>query len=81
MQSDEKDHVIPVRLISLAFRPIFWVISVYSLCEFLSDRGMDWMCGVVVGFVFTVVLKDVMNLLKRYVEMYRNQKQRVLSML
>jgi putative peptide zinc metalloprotease protein len=68
-------------LISLAFRPIFWVISVYSLCEFLSDRGMDWMCGVVVGFVFTVVLKDVMNLLKRYVEMYRNQKQRVLSML
>lgn len=68
-------------LISLTFRPIFWVISVHSLCEFLSERGMDWMCGVVVGFVLTVVIKDVSNLLKRYTEMYREQRKRVLSML
>lgn len=66
---------------ALVFRPIFWVISVHSVCAFLDERGMDWMCGVVVGFVLTVVVKDLSNLMKRYVEMYRNQKQRVLGML
>lgn len=77
----KKDDAVPVRIQALVFRPIFWVISVHSLCAFLSERGMDWMCGVVVGFVLTVVIKDLSNLMKRYVEMYRCQKKRVLGML
>ena len=41
---------------------------------------MDYLCGVIVGFVFVMALKDISNLLKRYVDMYANQKQRVLRM-
>ena len=33
------------------------------------------------GFVFVVIYKDISDLLKRYVEMYKNQKQRVLGMI
>ena len=42
---------------------------------------MSYLCGVVVGFVFVVIYKDISDLLKRYVEMYKNQKQRVLGMI
>lgn len=66
---------------AIAFRPIFWIISVYSACTYLSEKGMDYLCGVVVGFVFVMALKDISNLLKRYVDMYANQKQRVLRMI
>ncbi len=65
---------------AIAFRPVFWIISVYSACIFLSEKGMDYLCGVIVGFVFVMALKDISNLLKRYVDMYANQKQRVLRM-
>lgn len=66
---------------AIIFRPIFWIISVYSVCEFLSSRHMDWCCGVVVGFVFVMVVKDIATLLMKYIEMYRNQKQRVMGMI
>lgn len=68
-------------LSAIAFRPIFWIVSVYSLCNFLAERQMDWMCGVVVGFVLVMVLKDVTTLLNRYIEMYRIQRHRVLGMI
>lgn len=66
---------------AIVFRPIFWVVSVYSAYEFLASKNMDYLCGLVVGFVLVVVYKDIADLLKRYVDMYRNQKQRVLGMI
>ena len=68
-------------LSAIVFRPIFWVVSVYSAYEFLASKNMDYLCGLVVGFVLVVVYKDIADLLKRYVDMYRNQKHRVLGMI
>lgn len=65
---------------AISFRPIFWIISVYSACTYLAERNLDYMCGVVVGFVLVIALKDILDLLKRYTDLYINQKQRVLSM-
>ena len=66
---------------AIVFRPVFWIISVYSAYQFLAAKDMSYLCGVVVGFVFVVIYKDISDLLKRYVEMYKNQKQRVLGMI
>lgn len=66
---------------AIIFRPIFWVISVYSAYEFLASKNMVYLSGVVVGFVLVVVYKDISDLLKRYVDMYKNQKNRVLGMI
>ncbi len=68
-------------LSAIVFRPIFWIISVYSAYEFLASKNMDYLCGVVVGFVLIVVYKDISDLLKRYVDMYKNQRHRVLKMI
>ncbi|MCR5194715.1 MAG: M50 family metallopeptidase [Pseudobutyrivibrio sp.] len=67
--------------IILAFRPFFWVISVHSACAFLASKNMDSACGFVVGFVLIAVIKDIVTLLKRYIDMYINQRNRVLSMI
>lgn len=66
---------------AIVFRPVFWVISVYSVCGYLNEKGLDYMRGIVVGFVLVMVVKDISNLLVRYIDMYRNQKQRVLRMI
>lgn len=66
---------------AIIFRPIFWVISVYSAYEFLASKNLVYLSGVVVGFVLVVVYKDISDLLKRYVDMYKNQKHRVLGMI
>ncbi|MBR6626790.1 MAG: M50 family metallopeptidase [Lachnospiraceae bacterium] len=66
---------------AIIFRPIFWVISVYSAYEFLDSKNLVYLSGVVVGFVLVVIYKDISDLLKRYVEMYKNQKQRVFGMI
>lgn len=66
---------------AIIFRPIFWVISVYSAYEFLASKNLVYLSGFVVGFVLVVVYKDIADLLKRYVDMYINQKQRVFKMI
>ena len=68
-------------LSAIIFRPVFWVISVYSAYEFLESKNLDYLCGFVVGFVLIVIYKDVSDMLKRYVDLYRNQKFRILGMI
>lgn len=68
-------------LIAILFRPIFWVISASSAVNFLKDRHLDFLSGFVVGFVLIMVVKDIATLLKRYYEMYNNQKNRIFRMI
>lgn len=66
---------------AIIFRPVFWVISVYSAYEFLAAKNLVYLSGVVVGFVLVVVYKDITDLLKRYVSMYKCEKHRILGMI
>ena len=68
-------------LVSIVCRPVFWIVGVYSVCKYLDAKGFDYLCGILVGFVAIMVLKDLSDLFKRYIEMYRNQRQRVLGLI
>ncbi|MCR5557676.1 MAG: hypothetical protein K6F75_08995 [Butyrivibrio sp.] len=68
-------------LIAIVSRPIFWIVGVYSVCKFLDARDYDYLNGILVGFVAIMVLKDLSDLLRKYIDMYRNQRQRVLGLI
>lgn len=68
-------------LIAILCRPFFWIVGIYSVCKYLDAKGYDYLCGILVGFMAIMVLKDLSNLFKKYIEMYRNQRDRVLGLI
>ena len=68
-------------LVAILCRPVFWIVGIYSVCKYLDAKDFDYLCGILVGFMAIMILKDLSDLLKRYVDMYRNQRDRVLGLI
>lgn len=64
--------------IAILFRPFFWIISLSSVYNFLGRNNLSIFLGLVLGIL---VLKDIINMIYKYIRIYKNDRIRILSMI